>query len=121
MIKIDNEFGTISISLEYLTELVAHTVQNAYGVAGMAYADVAQSIRAAVDKSGDHMSRGVRVRTVNGGLSLDLHIVVTYGANIAAISKSLVHEVKYAVENATGLTVAQVNVFVDNIVHESER
>ena len=59
--------------------------------------------------------KGVTVRTVAGGLVCDLHIAVTYGVNIAAIVKSIVNKVRYTVEEATGLQVAKVNVFVDDM------
>ena len=59
--------------------------------------------------------KGVKVRTVAGGLVIDLHIAVTYGVNISAIVKSIVNKVRYTVEEATGLQVAKVNVFVDDM------
>ena len=55
------------------------------------------------------------MRTVSGGLVIDLHIAVTYGVNISAIVKSIVNKVRYTVEEATGLQVAKVNVFVDDM------
>ena len=48
-------------------------------------------------------------------LAIDLHIVVTYGVNIAAIVKSIVNKVRYTVEEATGIQVRKVNVFVDGM------
>ena len=49
------------------------------------------------------------------GLVIDLHIVVTYGVNIAAITKSIVHKVRYVVEDVTGFGVKKVNVYVDSL------
>ena len=46
-------------------------------------------------------------------LEVELHIEVAYGVNIAAVVRSLVSEVRYAVETVTGLRVDCVNVFVD--------
>ena len=45
------------------------------------------------------------MKTIGGRLSIELHIVVTYGVNIAAIVKSIVNKVRYTVEEATGLEV----------------
>ncbi|MEG1943488.1 MAG: Asp23/Gls24 family envelope stress response protein, partial [Angelakisella sp.] len=59
--------------------------------------------------------RGVRVRINEGKLIVDLHIAVTYGVNISAIVKSIVHKVRYTVEESTGLAVAKVNVYVDSM------
>ena len=52
------------------------------------------------------------------GLNVDLHIIVTYGLNISAIVKSIVNKVRYTVEDATGLEVHKVNVFVDAMKSE---
>lgn len=51
-------------------------------------------------------------------LIVDLHISVIYGMNISAIAKSIVNKVRYTVEEATGLRVRKVNVFVDGMKSE---
>lgn len=58
------------------------------------------------------------VRHDTDGLSVDLHIIVTYGLNISVIVKSIVSKVRYTVEEATGLKVSKVNVFVDAMKNE---
>ena len=57
----------------------------------------------------------MRVRAIGDQLIIDLHIIVSFGVNISAIVKSIVNKVKYSVEDATGLTVAKVNVYVDQM------
>jgi len=44
-----------------------------------------------------------------------MHIVVSYGININAITQSITHNVSYAVETATGFNVKKINVYVDAI------
>jgi uncharacterized alkaline shock family protein YloU len=61
--------------------------------------------------------KGVRVIRDNDELCIELHIKVTYGVNIGAIVKSIIHKVKYAVEDATGLQVQRIAVSVDDIVY----
>lgn len=51
-------------------------------------------------------------------LIVDLHISVIYGMNISAIAKSIDNKVRYTVEEATGLRVRKVNVFVDGMKSE---
>ena len=55
------------------------------------------------------------MRSIGGKLVVDLHIIVTYGVNISAIVKSIINKVRYTVEEATGLTVSKVNVYVDGL------
>ena len=51
-----------------------------------------------------------------GRLVIALHIKVGYGLNISTITQSITHRVKDEVEHATGLKVARINVFVDDII-----
>ena len=60
----------------------------------------------------------IRVRGEGDRLIVDLHISVIYGMNISAIAKSIVNKVRYTVEEATGLRVRKVNVFVDGMKSE---
>ena len=46
-------------------------------------------------------------------LIIDVHIIVSYGINLPAISGSIAKEVKYIVEKMTGFKVKKVNVYID--------
>ena len=117
MVKFENHLGTISISQDYFANLVGKAASDCYGVCGMSEHNPVLNIRNRFSKK-DNNDSGVRVRSVGGGLIIDLHIIVTYGVNIAAIVKSIVNNVRYHVETATGFTVAKVNVFVDGMKSE---
>lgn len=119
MIKIDNRYGSVEISPEYFAGLVGHVASNCYGVVGMVASDAVQGIKTMVypKSRGEMIDKGVRVRIAGGELLLDLHIEVSYGVNIAAITRSIVNNVRYAVERATGFKVQKVNIFVDAMKH----
>ena len=114
MIKIDNQLGTIEISQDYFANLVGHAASECFGVSGMMFSDASQSLKTKLLRK-ESQDKGVRVRTIGGKLIIDLHIVVTYGVNIAAIVKSIVNKVRYTVEESTGFEVTKVNVFVDGM------
>ena len=59
--------------------------------------------------------KGVTVKFKNGKLYIDLHITVMYGVNVSTIVKSIIHKVRYAVEEETEFSVEKVNVFVDSV------
>jgi len=44
-----------------------------------------------------------------------LHITVAFGTNISVVTKSISDKVQFAVEEATGMEVSKVNVFIDNM------
>ena len=118
MIKLENAWGTISISQRYFTKLVAHVVSSCYGVADLEARSPAQELKTLV--GGSVPDKGIRVWPDHEGLFVDVHIAVTYGINIAAISQSIVEKVGYEVERAAGLPVKKVHAYVDKLVKASQ-
>lgn len=117
MIQIENHLGTIEISQDYFAYLVGNAASSCYGVAGMVKSGAKQGIRSLISRR-SYADDGVRVRSQGDKLIIDLHICVIVGVNISAIAKSIVNKVRYTVEQATGLEVKKVNVFVDGIKTE---
>lgn len=117
MITIENHLGTIEISQAYFSYLIGLAASSCYGVAGMTKSGTRQGLRSMFSRR-SYADDGVRVRSENGKLIIDLHIAVIFGLNIAAIAQSIVNKVRYTVEEATGLTVKKVNVFVDEMKQE---
>ena len=66
-------------------------------MAGMVFSNPSQGIRSVLSRK-DVADKGVRVRSGNNCLAIDLHIAVTYGVNISAIGKSIVNKVRDTVE-----------------------
>ena len=115
MIKFENPNGYIEITNNYFEKLVGQVAQSCFGVTGMVNSSPMQSLKAIISSKADkeNYNRGVSVKSINGGLVIDLHIAVLYVENIAVVVKSIVNKVRYTVEQATNLQVAKVNVFVD--------
>ncbi len=117
MIKIATPMGKVTLTNDYFASLVGNLTSDCYGVKGMATSGPADGIRALF--FGRNLpERGVKVFEQDKKLYIELHIKVVYGVNISAIVDSIAHKVKYAVEEATGLTVGTVNVFVDEMAAE---
>lgn len=114
MVSFYNTMGKVSMTTGYFAELVSAAAQSGYGVAGMATRGPTDSLKGLVNK--DFPEKGVRVTEEEGKLVIELHIKVLYGLNIAAAVKSITHKVKYVVEEATGLTVKNIKVSVDDVV-----
>lgn len=117
MIRVDNRYGTIEISQDYFRHIIGEAVSSCYGVVGMVRKGTRKGLRAMISRQA-MVEDGIRVRNEGERLVVDLHIEVVFGMNIAAIAKSIVNKVRYTVEEATGLTVKKVNVFVDGIQPE---
>lgn len=67
----------------------------------------------------ESMGKGVRVQFhEDETISIDLHIMVDHGVNLAAVGSSIISEVRYVVSQCTGTQVRAVNVFVDSMMIE---
>ena len=115
MVKIETPNGVISISPEVFTNIAGDAATRCFGVKGMAGKAKETGIYQLLRR--ESMSKGVFV-TFNDDntASIDLHIVVEHGVNLATVGALIVGEVSYKVSEATGVTVRDVNVFIDNMI-----
>lgn len=114
MISYETRLGSIEISEEYISKLIGTAVTSCYGVVGMVPSGKRQRIFNVFSKK-DYADKGIIVRGDADKLSVELHIIVTYGMNINAIAKSIVNKVRFVVEETTGITVDKITVKVDGI------
>ena len=114
MVKLDNERGSICISSEVFIWLAGDAATRCFGVKGMAgrakESGLVQLLRR------ESMTKGVSVTpNDDGSITIELHIVVDHGVNIAALCSSIMNEVSYKVSSATDVSVRQVDVYVDSM------
>ena len=120
MIRIENADGAITITNEVFTVLAGDAATSCFGVKGMVGktkdgkgkdASPFQLLRR------ESMSKGVFAAFQDdGNVALELHIAVDQGVNISALAHSIMGEVSYKVNQATGVPVSAVNVFVDTML-----
>ena len=51
----------------------------------------------------------------NNKITLDFHVIVSYGVSISTVSDNLISTVKYQVEEFTGMEIEKVNIFVEGV------
>ena len=64
---------------------------------------------------GDNLTRGVNVQINDNKITLSFHVIVAYGVSISAVSDNLMSNVKYKVEEFTGMTIEKINIFVEGV------
>jgi uncharacterized alkaline shock family protein YloU len=112
--KIKNENGTIIIENEVIARIAGLAAMECYGVVGMAARNIRDGLMHLLKR--ESLTKGVRLDILDtGDLVLELHIIVEYGTNLAAIADTLQENVRYAVESSVGLTVRAVNVLIQGI------
>lgn len=115
MVKLQTEYGFIHIASEVFTNLVGDAATNCFGVKGMALRSMSDGLVHLLKR--ESMGKGVYVTyNEDSSISIELHIIVDQGVNIPVLCRSIISEVNYKVNMATGIAVTDVNVFVDSII-----
>ena len=107
---LSSPLGRITIASSAIAQIVAETALECYGVVGMK-----GSLRGRMAR-GKARARGIEIgRERDGGVMVDLHVVVEYGLNLAEVASSVRNRVAYEVGRLTGLPVLAVEVHVDAV------
>ena len=106
---LSSPLGRITISSDAIAHIVGETARECYGVVGMAGR---RRLR-------DRPTRGVEIGGNGDGVTIDLHVVVEYGLNLAEVAATVRNRVAYEVERQTGLTVAAVEVRIEDVRRSS--
>ena len=114
MIAYETRLGKIDISSAYLSKLIGNEVTSCFGVVGMVPSGNRQKVFNKLTKT-YQPDTGIRVTGNSAAISVELHIVVTYGMNINAIAASITEKVKYVVKEIAGITVNKVTIKIDGI------
>ncbi|MDM5278024.1 Asp23/Gls24 family envelope stress response protein [Paenibacillus silvae] len=106
------QLGTIHISNDVVSKIVAMAAQTTEGVSSMSVGlteGLAKSI------SGKSMQKGIDVHIQNDEASIQLRINVQYGRKMHEVCHDLQHNVQQAVEQLAGVMVKEVKVQVVGI------
>lgn len=111
-IQLENNRGEIVIADEVIAVITGLAAMEVEGVASLA----GNATRELISKIGiKTLSKGVKVDVLEDVVTVDATLNLKYGYNIKAVSTKVQEKVKTAIENMTGLTVADVNVRVAGI------
>ena len=110
------DHGTVMISEDVITTIVAHTIEEVEGVAGLSTkpgADIAEMI------GKKNWGKGMKITiTENDTLSVECNLILSYGQSVVAVANAVQEAVTVALESTTGVKVACVNVNVCGISAE---
>lgn len=109
----ENYLGRIEISPNAIASLAGQSVLECYGVVGMANKNLSAGIAEVLSRG--NLKRGIDVKVVEHQVYIDLYVVIQYGTRISEVAHGIMNRVKFTVEKALGLPVAQVNVHVQGL------
>ncbi len=111
--SMNTHMGSITIDKEVIGQYAGSVAVECFGIVGMAGVNVKDGLVKLLKM--DSMTRGIVVSTVNNKLVLDFHVIVAYGVSIMAVSENLISNVKYKVEEFTGIEIEKINIFVEGV------
>ena len=116
-IQNDASKGEIKIADEVVAIIAALAATEVEGVASMA-GNITNEL---IGKLGmKHLSKGVKVDVLEGIVTVSLALNLKYNYSIVEVSARVQEKVKNAIENMTGLEVADVNIKVAGVEIESQ-
>ena len=114
MMHFKSDLGEITVSNAVFSNIAGMAATNCYGVKGMAFRSMTDGLVHLLRR--EAMSKGVRIIPhEEGDISIELHIVVEHGVNIAAVCRSIINQVRYMVSENTGASIRSIDVCVDSM------
>ncbi|MGH7612069.1 MAG: Asp23/Gls24 family envelope stress response protein [Candidatus Dormibacteria bacterium] len=105
--------GSVEVAPKVVAMLAARAAADCYGVVGMSARGLRDGIAELLNR--DNAERGIELRVEDGGLGVDLYVVVDHGVRILEVAHNLMSAVAYSLEHHLGMHVIEVNVNVQGI------
>ena len=110
-----NSLGKIVISEDIIASVAGYAAVENYGIVGMNSKTATDTILQLV--GGDNLKRGVKVTTLDmkDEIDIDLYVTLLYGISLPAVADNARKNVRYRVEEMTGLKVRNINIHVEAV------
>ncbi len=112
--KVNTSYGDILIDESVIAKYAGTTAVECFGIVGMAAVSMADGLVKLLKK--DNLTKGINVEiSEDNRITIDFHVIVSYGVNILSVTDNLIDNVKYKVEDFTGLKIEKINIFVEGV------
>lgn len=113
-VEIKNKMGRIVMDEELVASIAGYAAVENYGIVGMNAKKAADTIVELIRK--DNLKRGIKVTAVGESeVNIELYVTLEYGVSLSAVASNARDNVRYRVEEMTGLSVRNVDIFVEGI------
>ena len=112
--KISSHYGEVQISEEVVASYAGNAAVSCFGIVGMAAVPISGKGLAKLLKQ-ESYHKGIDVRIKENRISLDFHVIISYGVSIKAVAENLVDSVEYRISRFTGMEVDRINAYVEGV------
>ena len=108
------DLGVITVDQDVIAKYAGTEAVECFGIVGMAAVSVKDGLVHLLKK--DSLTKGIQVDiSEDNRITLNFHIIVAYGVSISAVTENLISNVKYKVEEFSGMTVDKINVYIEGV------
>ena len=110
------QWGRIEVFPTAVAAIAGHAALRCYGISGMAGRGLRDGFAELLRR--ENVDKGVDVVSADGGLIIDVFVIVQYGIRITEVAHNLQETVKFEVERSVNVPVLKVNVNVQGVREE---
>lgn len=110
---INNKMGEIQIDPDVIALYAGTTAVECFGIVGMAAVSMKDGLVKLLKR--ESLTHGINVNIEDNHIAIDFHVIVAYGVSISAVADNLIENVKYKVEEFTGMPVDKINIYVEGV------
>lgn len=108
------DLGIITIDQEVIAKYAGTVAVECFGIVGMAAVNMKDRLVHLLRK--ESLTKGIHVSISDENhITIDFHIIVAYGVSISAVTDNLISNVKYRVEEFSGMPVDKINIYIEGV------
>lgn len=112
--SMSTDYGIITIDPEVIAKYAGSVAVECFGIVGMAAVSMKDGLVKLLKK--DSITKGIQVTiSEDNSIQLDFHVIVAYGVSISAVTDNLISNVKYRVEEFSGMSVDKINIYIEGV------
>lgn len=112
--SMSTDLGIITVNPEVIAKYAGTVAVECFGIVGMAAVNMKDGLVRLLKK--DSLTHGIQVSlSEDNRITIDFHVIVAYGVSISAVTDNLISNVKYKVEEFSGMPVDKINIYIEGV------
>ena len=112
--SMSTDLGIITVNPEVIAKYAGTVAVECFGIVGMAAVNMKDGLVRLLKK--DSLTHGIQVTISDDNrITIDFRVIVSYGVSISAVTDNLISNVKYRVEEFSGMPVDKINIYIEGV------
>ncbi len=112
--QMETPLGKVIIDQDVIATYAGSVAVECFGIVGMAAVNMKDGLVKLLKR--DYLTHGINVSIdEENKITIDFHVIVSYGVSIGTVTDNLIDTVKYKVEEFTGMEIRKMNIYVEGV------